>query len=138
VTEPERPLSDKPTLVMAEDSVLIEISLRRLLEPHFNIVAAVTDGAAAISAAEQYHPSVMLIDISLPVVRGLEAARKIHALDSEIKILIVSNYADRECVKEARNLGASGYVLKTRAARELVPAIQTALAGGFYQPEVLF
>ncbi|MBV9083723.1 MAG: response regulator transcription factor [Acidobacteriaceae bacterium] len=129
-------MPDKPTVVIAEDNVLIlEGSLRPLLEREFEIVATAEDGRAAISAAAQHKPAVMLIDVSLPLVRGFEAARQILAACPETKILFVSNYADRAYVDQAFHMGASGYVLKSRIVRELVAAIRKALAGEFYRPE---
>ena len=135
--ESENVLTEKPTVVIAEDNLLImEGSLRPLLESEFEIVATAGDGNAAILAAAHYKPAIVLLDVSLPVVRGFDAARKILANHPETKILFVSNYADRAYVEEALQIGASGYVLKSRIARELVRAIRTALAGDFYRSEI--
>lgn len=122
------------TILIAEDDFLIrEGILRSVLAPHFTIVAAVDDGREAVVAASEYKPDVVLLDVSLPRVRGFEAARQILAATPSCKVLFVSNYADRGYPEAARELGAGGYVLKSRAATELVPAIETALTGHFFQ-----
>lgn len=123
-----------PTLVIAEDDFIIrEGLLKALLEPHFKIVASVDDGRHAIVAAAEHKPAIVLLDISLPGLRGFDAARQILAANPDCKVLLVSNYADRTYPRAAKEMGASGYVLKNRVANELLPAIETALAGGFYQ-----
>ena len=125
----------RPTLVIADDNfTIVEGSIRPLLERDFDIVATVHDGKAAVVAAGQYLPSVILLDVSLPVLRGFDAAREIITKHPDLKILFVSNYAERAYVDEARRIGASGYVLKNRVASELLDAIGVALNGGFYQP----
>lgn len=125
----------KPTVIIAEDNFLIrEGCLRPTLETDFEVVTVVEDGKAAIAAAEQYRPDVILLDVSLPVMRGFEAARKIIASQPKIKVLFVSNYSDRDYVEEALRMGASGYVLKSQAASELVQAIRIACSGQFYRP----
>lgn len=122
------------TILIAEDDFLIrEGLLRPLLEPHFTIVGAVEDGLEAVKAASEYKPDVVLLDISLPRVRGFEAARQILAARPDCKVLLVSNYADCTYPDAAREMGAGGYVLKSRVATELLPAIQTALTGDFFR-----
>ena len=124
---------NKPTVVIAEDDFLIrEGYLEPLLEPHCTIVASVGNGREAVVAAAEHQPDVILLDISLPEIRGLEAARQILARQPDCKVLLVSNYAEPAYLQAARELGASGYVLKTRVNSELLTAIHTALAGGFY------
>lgn len=125
----------KPTVVIAEDDAIIRDGcLRTILEPAFEIVALVDDGAAAVASAEEHNPDIVLMDVSLPVLRGFAAARKILAGNPEIKLLFVSNYSEPAYIEEAQHIGAAGYVLKNRAFRELPQAIQTALAGQFYRP----
>lgn len=124
---------NRPTIVIAEDDLLIrEGCLYPLLEREFAIVAAVDDGESAVAAVEEFKPNVVLMDVSLPIMRGFDAARLIIAAQPEVKVVLVSNYADKAYVDEAMRIGASGYVLKSRAATELVKAVQVALSGGFY------
>lgn len=125
----------KPTVLIAEDDAIIRDGcLRTVLEPAFEIVAAVDDGEAAVASAEEHKPDIILMDVSLPVLRGFAAARQILASHPEIKVVFVSNYSEPAYLEEAQRIGASGYVLKNRAFRELPEAIQTALAGQFYRP----
>jgi two-component system, NarL family, nitrate/nitrite response regulator NarL len=127
----------KPTVVLAEDDAVIrEGCLRASLEPFFEIIAAVEDGQAAVMSVEEHKPDVVLLDVSLPVLRGFDAARKILANHPDIKLLFVSNYAERSYVEAALEMGASGYVLKGRAFTELPDAIRTALNGEFYRPAI--
>ena len=127
----------KPTVVIAEDDALIrEGCLCASLEPFFEIVAAVEDGAAAVASVEDHKPDVVLLDVSLPVLKGFDAARKILAKHPEIKLLFVSNYTERAYVQAAFDMGAAGYVLKSRAFTELPDAIRTALRGQFYRPAI--
>lgn len=124
---------NKPTIVIAEDDFLIrEGYLYFLLEREFAIVAAVDDGKSAVTAVEKFKPNVVLMDVSLPIIHGFDAARLIVNTQPNVKVIFVSNYADKAYVDEAMRIGASGYVVKSRAATELVPAIQAALSGRFY------
>jgi DNA-binding NarL/FixJ family response regulator len=124
----------KQTILIAEDDFLIrEGYLQPLLEAVFTIVASVGDGRDAVAAAVELRPDIVLLDVSLPGLRGFEAARQILAAIPACKVLLVSNYGDRAYLRAAQELGASGYVLKSRAQNELLPAIETALAGQFYQ-----
>ncbi len=124
----------KNSVVIAEDNFLIrEGHLEPLMEQHFTIVASVDNGLDAVAAVEAHRPTVVLLDVSLPGLRGFDAARKILALHSECKVLFVSNYADPTYVQAASEMGASGYVLKNRIDEELIPAIHAAVAGEFYR-----
>ena len=124
----------KPTLLIAEDDFLIlEGSLCPLLTPHFEIVAAVMDGLEAVAAAEKHRPEIVLLDVSLPGLRGFEVARRVLANQPNCTLLFVSNYGDRAYLEAAREMGAKGWVLKNRVASELLPAIRLARAGEFYQ-----
>lgn len=106
--------------------------LKYLLEPNF-IVVAVDNGRDVLAAAEERKPVIALFDIRLPGVNGLEAARQLLQAQPTCKVLFVSGYAERPYVDEARAMGASGYVLKTRLQYELLLAIDTVLAGDFYE-----
>jgi DNA-binding NarL/FixJ family response regulator len=125
---------DKPTILIAEDDFIIrEGMLKSLLEPHFTIVASVDNGRDAVAAAAADKPRIVLLDLSLPDIPGFDAARQILAANCDCKVLFVSNYAERVYPGAAKELGASGYVLKSRAVTDLLPAIEAALAERFYQ-----
>ena len=122
----------RPRLIIADDHVLLLDGLKRLLENDFDLVATATDGYAAVEAAERLRPDVILIDIGLPLLNGLEAARQVRRALPDTKILSVTMQTERIYVEEAFRAGGSGYVLKQAAGTELLHAIQTVLAGQRY------
>ncbi|HEY4088597.1 MAG TPA: response regulator transcription factor [Bryobacteraceae bacterium] len=122
----------RPRLVIADDHVLLLDGLKRLLENDFDLVGTATDGYAAVAAAETLRPDAMLIDIGLPLLNGLEAARQVRRALPDTKILFVTMQTERIYVEEAFRAGGMGYVLKQAAGAELLLAIQTVLAGARY------
>jgi DNA-binding NarL/FixJ family response regulator len=119
-------------LILADDHVLLLDGLKRLLENDFELVATATDGYAAVTAAESLRPDVMLIDIGLPLLNGLEVARQVRRMLPDTKILFVTMQTERIYVEEAFRAGGLGYVLKQAAGSELLHAIRTVLAGERY------
>ena len=109
----------RPRLVIADDHVLLLDGLKRLLENDFEILGTATDGYAAVAVAESLRPDVMLIDIGLPLLNGLEAARQIRRALPDTKILFVTMQTERSYVEEAFRAGGLGYVLKQAAGAEL-------------------
>ncbi|HVW07169.1 MAG TPA: response regulator transcription factor [Bryobacteraceae bacterium] len=124
--------SGRPRLLIADDHVLLLDGLKRLLEKDFDLVASVTDGYAAVAAAEQFRPDVVLMDIGLPLLNGLEAARQIRRVLPETRLLFVTMQTERIYVEEAFRAGGAGYVLKQAAGTELLNAIRTVLTGERY------
>jgi DNA-binding NarL/FixJ family response regulator len=122
----------KPRLLLADDHELLLDGLRKVLEPDFDLIGAVGDGRAAVAAFEQLHPDLLLLDIALPLLNGIEAARQVKRLSPDARILFVTMQTDRVYVEEAFRAGAAGYVLKQAAASELVDAIRTVLRGRHY------
>jgi len=122
----------KPRLLLADDHQLFADGLRKLLEPEFDLAATVSDGRAAVEAYERLRPDLLLLDVGLPLLNGIEAARQIKRIAPEAKILFVTMHVDKIYVEEAFDAGASGYVLKQAAARELVEAIHNVLNGEYY------
>jgi len=96
---------------------------------NMEIVAIAVDGLEAVQKAEQLQPDLILLDIGLPTLNGIEAARRIRKLSPKSKILFVSQEFSAEMVKEAFRLGASGYLLKFDAVRELLLAVDAVLQG---------
>ncbi len=122
----------KPRLLLADDHELFLDGLRKLLEPDFELVGAVGDGRAAVATFEELRPDLLLLDIGLPLLNGIEAARHIRRNTPEAAILFVTMQTDRIYVEEAFRAGGTGYVLKQAAARELKEAIRVVLGGRFY------
>ncbi len=119
-------------LLLADDHALVVAGLRKLLEPEFDVVGTAADGRALVAAAERLKPDVILLDISLPLLNGIDAARAVKKAFPEVKIVFVTMHSDPNYVDEAFRAGGSGYVLKRSAASELVTAIGEVLAGRNY------
>jgi len=124
---------NRPRLLIAEDHVATQEALRELLTPDHEIVALVRDGQAAIDAVDRLHPDVVLLDISMPVLGGMAAARRLHQRLPELKLIFVTVHADPLYLEEAFRVGARGYVVKQAMDAELAPAIAAVLAGGTYR-----
>lgn len=119
-------------VLLGDDHTIILEGVRRILEPEFDVVGSVADGRALVAAAQELHPDVVVADISMPLLNGIEAARLLRKSDPKIKIIFLTMHPDTTYAAEAFRTGASGYVLKSSAADELVTAIQEALRGRVY------
>ena len=115
-------------LVVDDHAVLVE-SLKKLLEDEFDVVGSAGDGRAMIEMALQLKPDVVLLDLTLPVLNGLEAARRLKKKAPEITIIFLTMNEDRDLAAEALRIGAAGYVLKKSAASEVRQAIRAGLRG---------
>jgi len=93
------------------------------------VICEVSDGLEAVHKAEELKPDLILLDIGLPTLNGIEAARQIRKLAPDSKIVFLSQESSAEVVEEALRLGAWGYVLKTRAGSDLLPAVEAILSG---------
>jgi DNA-binding NarL/FixJ family response regulator len=110
---------------------------RRILEPEFQVVGTVHDGQALLEAADALRPDVVIIDISMGMLNGLEAARLLTRRESQPKIVFLTVHQDQEFVEEAFSVGALGYVVKPRLGTDLLPAVREALAGrAFVSPHL--
>jgi DNA-binding NarL/FixJ family response regulator len=119
----------RPRVLLAEDNAIIRFALRRIVEAHAELIAEADDGQAAVELAEKLKPDVVLLDISMPRLSGLDAARLIKTRLPNVRILILSNYSDAAHIDEAFRIGADGYVLKGSAIFQLPQAIKDALSG---------
>jgi DNA-binding NarL/FixJ family response regulator len=108
-------------------------ALCRYVAPLCEVVATVGDGRELVEAAERERPDLILADISLPIISGISAARRIRQLDASVKIIFVTGHTDPIYIQEAFSLGGQGYVLKDSAPQELSEAIRTVLAGETYR-----
>lgn len=97
--------------------------------PNCEIIAEASDGFAAVQRAQEFQPDLILLDIGLPGLNGIEAARRIRTCSPQSKILIISAQRTPEIVQEAFRVGAHGYVLKSHARQDLIPALNIVLAG---------
>jgi DNA-binding NarL/FixJ family response regulator len=117
---------------MADDHKMIVDALRRVLEPEFEVVETVGDGRALLAAVKTHQPDVVVIDVSMPLLNGIEASRNIRKTNPRVKIIILTMHDRPEFATQALEAGVSGYVLKQSAAEELVQAIREALKGNTY------
>ena len=100
-----------------------------LMKPEFEVVGEASDGGKAVEKAVELKPDLILLDISMPVLNGIEAARQIRKLVPESKIIFLSQESSSEVIEEAMNVGASGYVIKSMAGNELLAAMEAVLLG---------
>ena len=123
---------EKIRIVIADDQAITRSGLHKLLETvaDFEMVGEATNGVEAIEAATNLQPDVILIDLKMPVMHGIEATRQIHRSSPHIAILIVTIFKDDTSVFPAIRAGARGYLLKDTTQTELVQAIQTVAHGG--------
>ena len=116
-------------MLLADDHRETADQLRELLQPHFDVVALVQDGRELVSAVARLSPDVIVTDISMPNLDGIDAAALIRLEDPEARIVFVTVHAEPILVERGLAAGALGYVLKDVAGDELVPAIRAALGG---------
>jgi DNA-binding NarL/FixJ family response regulator len=122
----------RPRILIADDHQMLLDAFTALLEPEFEVVGAVTDGRTLLDEFARLHPDVVLIDISMPLLNGLDAGRQLKAARAGVKLIYLTMNADPDVASEALRLGASGYVLKSSAGVELKQAIHEALRGRSY------
>jgi len=126
------PGASRPRILIADDHALIAEAFNKLLATAFDVVATVYDGRSLIETAQRLQPDVILADIGMPLLNGLEAAQRIKRTLPHVKIIYVTINHDPDVVAEAFRRGASGYLSKTAAVAELVAAIYQALNGDCY------
>jgi DNA-binding NarL/FixJ family response regulator len=130
---------EEARVLIVDDHQLFADGLRKLLEHEFELLDTVSDGKAAVEAFQRLKPDLTLLDVGLPLLNGIETARQIKRISRDARVLFVSMHSDRIYLEEALAAGGSGYVLKQAAARELVDAIRTVLAGNYYvSPMIAF
>jgi DNA-binding NarL/FixJ family response regulator len=120
------------TVVLADDQALVRRGFRLILEaePDIEVVAEAEDGQQAIDAVRRHHPAVILMDIQMPGLDGLEATRRILAdADSHTRVLILTTFERDDYVFEALQLGASGFLLKTAPPEDLITAVRVVARG---------
>lgn len=116
-------------VLLADDHTLLLEAFKGLLEPEFDVVGAVPDGRALVDAAQALKPDVIVLDITMPLLNGLDAARQIRERMPQTRIIFLTMNPDPDMANEALQTGAAGYLLKTSAASELAKAIHCAIHG---------
>lgn len=117
----------KIRVLLADDHKIVLEGLKSLLEPEFDLVGIVEDGRALVKEAARLHPDVIVADISMPLLNGIDAVRQIKKTDDRIKVVFLTMHPDVAYATMAFEAGASGYVLKRSASRELITAINDAM-----------
>ena len=122
----------KIKVLLADDHPpLVEAALA-ILKPHYHIVGIATDGAMLVSEALRLLPEVIVSDITMPVLNGIEAIHRLRLSNSQSKVVFLTVHAEEEFLKACMAEGALGYVLKSRMKTQLIPAIEAALEGRSY------
>ena len=125
-------------VLLADDSPSMLQAARRILEPEFEVVGTVDDGQAVLEATKSLNPDVLVLDISMGVMSGLEAARLLRRIGSTAKIVFLPVHNDQDFVEEAFSAGAVGYVIKPRLGTDLLVAVREALIGHrFVSPDLV-
>jgi DNA-binding NarL/FixJ family response regulator len=122
----------RPRVLLADDHQIVAEGLRSLLEPEFELVGIVTDGREAVAAALRLRPDVVVMDITMPSLNGIEAAQQLRAAGLSVKVVFLTMHRDAAYAARALDAGAAGFVLKIAATAELKTAVHQALQGGTY------
>jgi DNA-binding NarL/FixJ family response regulator len=122
----------RPRILLADDHELLLGAFEKLLSEEFDVVGQVTDGRALVAAAARLNPDVVVLDISMPLLNGLEAGRQIKQKNKHIKLVFLTMVEDPDLASEAFRIGAVGYLLKRSAASELTTAIREVVQGRSY------
>lgn len=122
----------RPRVLLADDHSIVMTGVRSVLEPEFDIVGSVADGRELLAAADELAPDAVVLDISMPALNGIDAARRLRQSHPRLKIVFLTMHFDVAFVKAAFRLGAQGYLVKRTAADELPLALRTVLEGNSY------
>jgi DNA-binding NarL/FixJ family response regulator len=125
-------MTSRPRVLIADDHNLVAELCKRLLETDFDVVGVVANGRALVRAAGELKPDVIVLDVAMPVLNGLDAGRHIKQMLPAVKLVYLTMNPDVEVAAEAFRCGASGYLLKTCAAAEMVLAVRDVLRGKSY------
>ena len=122
----------KPRVLLADDHSLVLEGFRRILDDQCDLVGMVEDGRALLEAAQRVQPDIVILDVSMPLLNGIDAATQLKKSHPSIKVIFVTMHADADYVRSAFEAGASGYLLKRSAVDELEQAIRAVWAGHTY------
>ena len=130
-------MSKLPRILIADDHNLVAELCKKLLETDFDVVGVVADGRALVRAAGELKPDVIVLDVAMPILNGLDAGRQVKEMLPSVKLVYLTMNPDPEVAAEAFARGASGYLLKTCASSEMVLAVRDALRGKTYLSRAL-
>jgi len=122
----------RPRVLLADDHRLVREAFAQLLEADCDVVGAVADGRALLEAAPGLHPDIVVLDIAMPLLNGVDAARRLRQMMPEVKTIFLTVSEDPELAAAALRAGASGFLLKSSAASELLQAIRDVTEGRSY------
>ncbi|MHC4844049.1 MAG: response regulator [Planctomycetota bacterium] len=122
----------KVTVILADDHKIILEGLKNLLDEEFEVLGQAEDGRQLLENAQKLHPDVVVVDISMPLLNGIDAVKQLKKTQPDIKVVFLTMHNDAMYAKEAFDAGASGFVLKHSAPSELMTAIHEALKGNTY------
>jgi DNA-binding NarL/FixJ family response regulator len=125
-------MTNRPRILIADDHNLVAELCKKLLETEFDVVGTASNGRALVRAAGELKPDVVVLDVAMPVLNGLDAGRQVKELLPAVKLVFLTMNPDVEVAAEAFRRGAHGYLLKTCAAGELVAAVRDVLRGKSY------
>jgi DNA-binding NarL/FixJ family response regulator len=117
---------------LADDHELLTDAIKNMLEPEYEVVGTFMTGDALVKAAPELEPDIIVLDVSMPTMNGLTACAQLKKMLPKVKIIFLTMNQDLDTAAEAFQAGASGFVLKTSAASELVTAIREVLFGGYF------
>jgi DNA-binding NarL/FixJ family response regulator len=121
-----------PRILIADDHTLVAEACKKLLEGEFDVVATVSDGRALVRAAAELKPQLIIVDVAMPLLNGLDAGQQVKEFLPAVKLVFLTMNHDADLAAEAFRRGASGYLLKTCAASELAIAVRVVLRGKSY------
>lgn len=125
----DQKIRSRSRVIIADDNKEMRDTVCRILSPEFEVVSAVADGRALVDAVSEFKPDVGIIDISMPILNGIQAAAEIKSSGSQMKVVFLTINEDDDFVRAAFESGASGYVVKRQMASDLAVALKEALAG---------
>ena len=122
----------RPRIILADDHRLFAEGLKSLLDDRFDIVAIVEDGRALLDAVAEHTPDLVVADVSMPELNGIECARELHETNPQLKVVLLTMHEDVGLATAAIRAGASGYVLKHGGTKDVLQAVEEALHGGLH------
>src|SRR5580658_7612288 len=128
---------NRSRILIADDHTLVAELCKRLLDTEFDVVGVVSDGRALVYAAGELRPDVVVLDIAMPILNGLDAGRQVKEMLPALKLVYLTMNPDADVAAEAFRRGASGYLLKTCAASDIVLAVRDVLRGKSYTSRAL-